>query len=167
MVEQLPSEEKAKWDKSELDFTTTKIEENFSNYSAYHQRSLLLKEMYGATNEGFAQTLRDELEFIRPAFYISPDDQSPWFYYDWLISSLKEVESKDRFEEVVAVEVESLRELLADAPDCKWVMLGVVRLLISRDDPADKEEIAKLLVTLSEVDPIHASYYKHLDNTKC
>lgn len=145
-----------------MDYTTTKIEENFSNYSSYHQRSLLLKKLYGTTKDAFAKALRDELEFLHPAFYISPDDQSPWFYYDWLISSLKEVEPVEAFREVVEVEVELLRELMADAPGCKWVVLGVVRLLLSRKNPGDKDEIAKLLGTLSEIDPIHASYYNHL-----
>lgn len=163
MVEQLPAADKQKWDKQEFDYTTKKIEDNFSNYSAYHQRSLLMKKLYGASSsESFADALKAELEFLHPAFYISPDDQSPWFYYDWLISSLKGAAPKEAFEEVVAAEVELLKELLADAPESKWVVLGIVRLLIARADPADKDEIAKLLGTLSEIDPIHKSYYKYL-----
>ena len=71
----------------------------------------------------------------------------------------------EAFREVVEVEVELLKELMADAPGCKWVVLGVVRLLLSRENPEDKGEIAKLLGTLSEIDPNHASYYKHLGNS--
>ncbi|CAG8465807.1 2506_t:CDS:10, partial [Scutellospora calospora] len=74
--------------RTEFDFTTTKINQNFSNYSAWHQRSKLLPKL--VKDEQFddqekKNLVNREFELVKSAFYTDPDDQSAWLYHWWLI----------------------------------------------------------------------------------
>ncbi|CAG8587141.1 16044_t:CDS:10 [Acaulospora morrowiae] len=74
--------------KNEFDFTTTKINQNFSNYSAWHQRSKLLPRLIKEKhlNDQERKKMIDrEFELVKSAFYTDPDDQSAWLYHWWLI----------------------------------------------------------------------------------
>ena len=102
---------------SEFDFTTTKIEANFSNYSAWHYRSVLLPLVIrrriiaaaadnggSADNAGADESAVEaaetaaravvdaafdaEVEMVTTAFAMEPDDQSSWLYYRWLIGQV-------------------------------------------------------------------------------
>jgi len=66
--------------KEELEFTTEKIQTNFSNYSSWHLRSTLLLRMEN-------DFLSEELDLIKNAAFTDPNDQSVWFYHRWLIMS--------------------------------------------------------------------------------
>ncbi|KAI9360977.1 hypothetical protein BD770DRAFT_408803 [Pilaira anomala] len=80
--------------KQEYDFTTRKISANFSNYSAWHQRSKLIPEVVSSmTAEERDQVAANELELVQAAVYTEPEDQSAWIYYWWLVGRvLEEVE---------------------------------------------------------------------------
>ncbi|XP_065314203.1 geranylgeranyl transferase type-2 subunit alpha-like isoform X2 [Gordionus sp. m RMFG-2023] len=95
---------------SELDYTLKKIEQNFSNYSAWHYRSVLWEEKVKMARElekkdgekspqdALIQdiTSKDSLILIN-AIYTDPYDQSAWFYLHWLIFHLNkpELDNKD------------------------------------------------------------------------
>ncbi len=72
---------------SEFDFTTIKIEENFSNFSAWHHRAqMIMKMVKGPFSDDEAEALlTEELDRIRQAVYTDPNDQSPWIYQGWLL----------------------------------------------------------------------------------
>ncbi|KAF9348941.1 hypothetical protein BGX34_002155, partial [Mortierella sp. NVP85] len=71
---------------TEFDFTTTKISQNFSNYSAWHNRSKLLGQLSENMNEEEKQAAIDnEFDLVKNAIYTDPADQSAWLYDLWLI----------------------------------------------------------------------------------
>ncbi|KAI8369858.1 hypothetical protein EDC96DRAFT_440570 [Choanephora cucurbitarum] len=72
--------------KNEYEFTTRKINQSFSNYSAWHQRSKLLPEIVmDMTEEERNQVAIHELDLVKNAIYTDPEDQSAWLYYWWLL----------------------------------------------------------------------------------
>lgn len=82
----------------EFDFTTEKINRNFSNYSAWHYRSRLFPrramELHAA-GEGDGTVgmslLAPELELVRQAAFTEPDDQSAWLYQRWLFGQVARI----------------------------------------------------------------------------
>jgi geranylgeranyl transferase type-2 subunit alpha len=75
----------------ELQFTTEKINENFSNYSAWHNRSALLSELYRNETGGkeiVQGRLEEEFDLVKNSFFTDPNDQSAWFYYSWLLGQV-------------------------------------------------------------------------------
>ncbi|CAH8476492.1 unnamed protein product [Schistosoma turkestanicum] len=91
----------------ELEFTYTAIEKNMSNYSAWHYRGELLasvsnvpcmssvrsptSQIQGNSRQSRPRfdfsTPNGELDLVHNALYTDPADQSPWFYYWWLLGS--------------------------------------------------------------------------------
>ena len=79
---------------SELDFTTDRIETNFSNYSAWHYRSKLLPLVHPSdskvksSNENSFPVAEEahhkELDLVQNAAFTDPDDSSAWLYHAWL-----------------------------------------------------------------------------------
>lgn len=72
----------------EIKYTLSKIESNFSNFSAWHQRSLILPGIWAAEemDEEARRKARDEeFELVRQAMFVDPDDQSVWTYHQWLV----------------------------------------------------------------------------------
>ncbi|KAG0238051.1 hypothetical protein BGW42_007605 [Actinomortierella wolfii] len=74
---------------AEFDFTTTKISQNFSNYSAWHNRSKLLTQLTENMTEAERQQVIDnEFDLVKNAIYTDPEDQSAWLYELWLIGRI-------------------------------------------------------------------------------
>jgi geranylgeranyl transferase type-2 subunit alpha len=145
----LTREERSAIIQSEWDYTTTKIQQNFSNYSAFHYRSklweLLRAEEGDAKNEddtlslSLSSLLQRELDLVHSAMFTEPDDQTAWWYYRFLIvgNSL----SKATLEQERATLME-----LNEAEDwqLKWAWLG-------------------LHVVLTELIPLDSSYQQEMD----
>ncbi|XP_072755996.1 geranylgeranyl transferase type-2 subunit alpha [Anoplolepis gracilipes] len=72
----------------EFEFSTTKILNNFSNYSSWHYRSRILYKMFGTTLEEIPiidEKYKEELDLVMDATFTDPNDSSAWFYQRWLL----------------------------------------------------------------------------------
>ncbi|EKF32502.1 hypothetical protein MOQ_003647 [Trypanosoma cruzi marinkellei] len=90
----------------EMRFTTTMLRRNFSNYSAWHQRGVIINTALQrlqersddnvtrdvALKEAWGQ-LEEDLEFFITAVYCDPADQSAWYYIQFLIRAANTLES--------------------------------------------------------------------------
>ncbi|PAV70391.1 hypothetical protein WR25_06429 isoform C [Diploscapter pachys] len=72
----------------ELKFAEKLIADNFSNYSAWHYRAVGLQRKSAEEHGRFIideEILLSELEKVKAACFMDPDDQSAWFYAQWLL----------------------------------------------------------------------------------
>eukprot|EP01127_Copromyxa_protea_P010456 TRINITY_DN2544_c1_g1_i1.p1 TRINITY_DN2544_c1_g1~~TRINITY_DN2544_c1_g1_i1.p1 ORF type:complete len:348 (-),score=71.12 TRINITY_DN2544_c1_g1_i1:32-1075(-) len=144
----------------ELRFTMSKIEQNFSNYSAWHQRSLLLQKIYASDPHSLLAVLGEELELVQNAFYTSPEDQSAWFYHRWLVGMCKKYNDAEKFRSIVEEELEKVTELAEEEPNSKWPLLTTVFLL--QELNTEKDELIQKIDKLKAIDPTHQNYYEYL-----
>ncbi|KAL7529697.1 hypothetical protein ACHAWF_003085 [Thalassiosira exigua] len=121
----------------EWEFTTAKIQDNFSNGSAFHYRSKLLPlilesqlssadDEEGGTDDpspserssAMVSLARDEWErIVLNAVFTEPDDQTPWWYHRFVVSWAKpgddaDDEVRDDYEGLLFEMADSLRDLL-------------------------------------------------------
>jgi len=145
-------------EQSELAYTTRKIEANFSNFSAWHQRSKVLMSLWDAGKLDPVNSREEEFDLVKNAMYTDPADQSVWIYHRWLISRGNDRGTLDR-------EIASIQELLDEQPDSKWCMESLVfyKRALLRDHSSSMsgaehqtliEQCLGLLETLQTVDPI-------------
>ncbi|KAK9469419.1 hypothetical protein V1512DRAFT_218412 [Lipomyces arxii] len=110
--------------RKEFDYTTSKINANFSNFSAWHNRTKLIPRLLIEEPDIDARDfLGKEIYFITQAMYTDPDDQSVWLYHRWLVTSndivnLEPIERKA----LLGKEIKSIEELLEVEPDSKWCL---------------------------------------------
>ncbi|KAE9317007.1 hypothetical protein PF008_g18860 [Phytophthora fragariae] len=152
-------------DEDQLAFTTQKIEQNFSNYSALHHRSISLPEPLTA------DLLFDEIGLVQQAVFTEPDDQSAWFYYRWLLTSILEMveSSAEDAAGFLKSQVQWLDELLEMEMEAKWVVVTLADLHYRLGAITDvdgwnesKKKSVELYERAIELDPDHRRYYQDM-----
>jgi hypothetical protein len=127
----LSKEELEKIIMNEWDFSTAKIQDNFSNGSAFHYRSKLLPLVLEFRSSGSASSpseayeaislVRDEWDgILLDAIFTEPDDQTIWFYHRFIVSWAKcnivddgaNAEVTEEFEGLLYDMVDSIQELI-------------------------------------------------------
>ena len=130
----------------ELSVTKSLIDKDFSNHSAWHYRSSLLKQKHGETLN--FETVKFELDYVTNAFYVDPEDQAGWIYYDWLLSICPE--------ELIAEQIQSLKDLNDCEPGSKYVMLKLLKI---GGDKIDRKSFVEELI---KIDKQRRNYYETL-----
>jgi len=138
--------------KEEFVFTKNKIEQNFSNYSAWHRRSVIFPQVSGYDSE----QLIKEFEFVVQALFTDPADQSAWFYHRWLRSKI----SSDTSQQVLEQELSTCNELLEIEPESKWALL--TKVFILRELKNEQDQIDAILQQLQQLDPNRKAFYQDL-----
>lgn len=160
--------------KPEFDYTTSKINANFSNFSAWHQRAKLIPRLLKETGQDPRELLHSELEYIRQALYTDPDDQSSWIYHRWLLSTNQIVPdlSANERAKIITNEIKSIEELDEIEPDNKWCMDALVfygQLLAKVESrPLTAEELGqarKHLSKLKQIDPMRKNRYQYVETS--
>lgn len=88
---------KNKYLQSECDTAKAIINKNFSNYSAWHYRGKLMTYMEEESESRGAYVLpidsiKEDLQQLKHAYFTDPKDQSPWNYHGWLMSLISPIQ---------------------------------------------------------------------------
>ncbi|KAK1239361.1 hypothetical protein MKX07_008849 [Trichoderma sp. CBMAI-0711] len=117
----------------EFAYTTKMIRQSLSNFSAWHNRSQLIPkvlEQRGADDRARAEFLTQELDLVRDALNVGPEDQSLWYYHQFLVFQIvgdgkrPSITPNLTVDERVAYlkhEIEEIKDLLEDYDDIKWI----------------------------------------------
>ncbi|KAA1474885.1 rab-protein geranylgeranyltransferase [Dentipellis sp. KUC8613] len=154
---------------AELASTTRKIEANFSNFSAWHQRTKVLTSLWDSGKLERSASLeqgKSDFDLVHNAMYTDPNDQSVWLYHRWLIGS-----GEDR--KLLEREIVVIQELLDEQPDSRWCMETLVhykQLILLHHPPTAGSLEAKTLVQqcldllrqLEDIDPPRRQRYRDL-----
>ena len=131
----------------ELKFTTEKINQNFSNYSAWHHRVQQLKQL----PLELRPQLSAELEYVLQAVFMDPNDQSAWLYYTWLLEGDLYTVST----EVLKEQLDMIEELYSEDRTAY-----AARALLQLKSLLNMERDQKLVDDLIEMDPMHKNRYR-------
>ncbi|CAN8104181.1 unnamed protein product [Discula destructiva] len=158
---------------AEFGFTTKMIRVDLSNFSAWHNRSKLIPRLLkerGADNHARRKFFDDELSLIREALNVGPEDQSLWYYHQFLMLDVidqngqptitADLTPQDRVS-YVAREIADIKDLLEDYDDCKLLFerlmdytLELAALEKRQPSSDEKAALTSWLLKLRELDPL-------------
>ncbi|KAK9458126.1 hypothetical protein V1511DRAFT_491824 [Dipodascopsis uninucleata] len=169
VVEMMESETGKSMTKSEFDYTTSKINSNFSNFSAWHNRTKLIPRMIAEDPSlSSRELLKSEVALITQAIYTDPDDQSVWLYHRWLLTSPDIVPdfTKDEKETLIRNEIKSILQLYEVEPDSKWCLQSLVfyeTYLSSLTNQTVDVSVKDYIEKLKAIDPMRTIRYNDLE----
>jgi geranylgeranyl transferase type-2 subunit alpha len=189
---------------SEFEYTTKMIhgDKGLSNFSAWHRRSKLIPRLLDERNASDAtrrQFLDDgnlsisshwpaankppEFELIISAMYTDsyPYQQSAWFYYQFLMTTLTDYVghgtitpnfTPEERAEYVTRQLVILKDMLDGAEDCKWIYNALIdyRMALCRmeermPDLDEKQDCATWLAELRKLDPDRSGRWHDLEKS--
>lgn len=156
---------------SEIRYTTKKIEGNFSNFSAWHQRTKVFARLWDDLDRAAGPEARikidrmqeAEFDLVHQALWTDPADQSGWLYHRWLLGNSTNPD-------LLAREISLIQDLLQAEPDAKWALDSLVYYSIldlkKSHNPEQRiklvEQIESWLDRLKQVDPYRRKRYDEL-----
>jgi geranylgeranyl transferase type-2 subunit alpha len=168
---------------NEFAYTTTMIHANLSNFSAWHNRSQLIPRLLNERNadsDSRRELLNEELVHIREAINVDPEDQSLWYYHQYLIlnvcdqtrhqrSIVPDMSLNER-QTCLAGEISEVKELLEDYTSTKWIYealldyhLAARQLGCSAPQCGEPSEVVSWLQNLRELDPKRTGRWNDLE----
>jgi geranylgeranyl transferase type-2 subunit alpha len=189
---------------SEFEYTTKMIhgDKGLSNFSAWHRRSKLIPRLLGersASDEARRLFLDDgclsllscsvqanmllEFELIIAAMYTDsyPYQQSAWFYYQFLMTTVTDYVGhatitpnftpEDRAEYVTR-QLVILKDMLDGAEDCKWIYnalidytMALCRIEERAVDSDERQDCATWLTELRKLDPDRSGRWDDMEKS--
>ncbi|KAK3943589.1 hypothetical protein QBC46DRAFT_281892 [Diplogelasinospora grovesii] len=167
---------------AEFDYTTHKINQDLSNFSAWHNRSKLIPRLLderGADDMAREALLNQELGLVREGLNVGPDDQSLWYYHQWLMLNLVDHVGKPTIVPHFTLEnrvtyfmreIREIKDLLEDYKDVQLIYESLVDYTLSlcqleeRQPNADeKGELVRWLDKLRKLDPMRSGRWTDLE----
>ncbi|KAE9376088.1 geranylgeranyl transferas-like protein type II alpha subunit [Stipitochalara longipes BDJ] len=172
----------------EFEYTTKMIhgDKGLSNFSAWHRRSKLIPRLLderNANDEARRQFLDDEFELIISAMYTDsyPYQQSAWFYYQFLMTTLTDYVGhatitphftlEDRAEYVTR-QLGILKDMLDGAEDCKWIYNALIEYTMALcqmeervPDSNEKQDCVTWLAELRKLDADRSGRWDDLERS--
>lgn len=182
---------------AEFEYTTKMIRVDLSNFSAWHNRSKLIPRLLKEQGAGDAERKKllddgrqtdhmaivrgespvadcvgetPELKLIRDALNVGPEDQSLWYYHQFLMLNVFNTLGSESMapnlstaERVAYVnrEMDDIKDLLEDYDDIKWLYEALVEYTVALSRVESRkltgEELGQLrewLGKLEELDPM-------------
>jgi geranylgeranyl transferase type-2 subunit alpha len=144
---------------AELAYSLRRIREDFSNYSAWHARSLAVGRALESGGEDSEALIAGEWELLFNGLYTNPQDQSLWMYVFWL---LPRTASSAQLSQLGA---HCLQLLEMDGDEAgRWPLLCLLRLALLRDIACGPRDRHALAAVLERIDPQRRGYYRHIMN---
>lgn len=167
----------------EFAYTTKIILRNLSNFSAWYHRSRVISRLLqerAAERRERAAFLDQELDLVQRALDVGPEDQSLWYYHQFLMSQIindgsgqasawaMDVREKTAY---VRHEIDKIKDLLDDYHDVKWIYQALLEytMTLERLDQRARDEggLGGLkqawLTKLRTLDPMRAGRWNDLD----
>ncbi len=167
---------------SEFAYTTKMVMAHLSNFSAWHYRSKLIPRLLEercADKTARRKFLDDEFDMMRNALWTDSNDQSLWFYYQFLMTTLVDhvghasivpnFSHLDRAEYVTRQLID-LKDMLDGAEDCKWIYNALLEYTLALCEmeertPTDDErvDLTAWLNHLQSLDPMRKGRWDDLE----
>ncbi|AEO71295.1 uncharacterized protein THITE_2123493 [Thermothielavioides terrestris NRRL 8126] len=167
---------------AEFEYTYRMIQTDLSNFSAWHSRSKLIPRLLderGADDAARRAFLDKELNQIREALNVGPEDQSLWYYHQFLMLNLVDPDKHPAMTRGIAAgdraaylarEIDEIKELLEDYPDVKLIYEALFEYTLylcqleDRQPTADERaDLAAWLAKLKELDPMRNGRWADLE----
>ncbi|RSM08343.1 hypothetical protein CEP52_004739 [Fusarium oligoseptatum] len=166
----------------EFEYTTKKIHDDLSNFSAWHNRSQIIARLLDerkADDETRKEFLDKELDLVREALNVGPEDQSLWYYHQFLVLNLADPAGSrqiapsltvDQRKSYIDREVTDIKDLLEDYKDIKWIYEALIEYAVALNqltgqapESEYKKDVASWLAKLKELDPMRNGRWADLE----
>ncbi|OTB04809.1 hypothetical protein M426DRAFT_11175 [Hypoxylon sp. CI-4A] len=163
----------------EFAYTTKMIHADLSNFSAWHNRSQLILRLLderGADDATRKSFLEEELGFIREALNVGPEDQSLWYYHQYMVSQIIGHDDRPTIAPALTVveratyvrrEIDDIIDLLEDYVDTKWIYEALLEYTMALKGLGDvgvpTDDPATWLSKVRALDPIRAGRWDDVE----
>ncbi|KAK4178709.1 putative geranylgeranyl transferase type-2 subunit alpha [Triangularia setosa] len=167
---------------SEFAYTDRMIRGDLSNFSAWHSRSKLIPRLLNERVAGEKERkgfLDAELNQIREALNVGPEDQSLWYYHQFLIDNLVSPVGRPTIVPTLTVEervmyltneITEIKDLLEDYKDVKLIYealleytLGLCQLIERKPEEDERQDLISWVKKLKELDPMRMGRWIDLE----
>lgn len=156
--------------KDEFDFTTSKINQNISNFSAWFQRTTLIPKMIDSgAIKNLQEFIKQEIEYIQNAMFTDAEDQSVWMYIKWFITNKDLIDhmSPDQYSSILKKLVEDIVIINQDEISfcgkanvwCLKTLIVIEAIQKNQLNESVEEKSRSYLEELVQIDPLRKNRY--------